>query len=169
MALATAWVGSLAWAYRLGRRKDQKDFQNQVLQNRYRLVYAPLRTLLLDKHITTVVGVHYPRVLQRIRRAWPYLRRFNLKYGFKILSDKYGKPRSEIEFGGHFPLKQIKEIIEKHGEWADSKLLGLVQKADRSKYESYDEYEFSLTEEELTLADHIWDMYDQLNKRFSFK
>jgi len=59
----------------------------------------------------------------------------------------------------------MKEIIEKHGEWADSSLLNLIQSADRSRYEEFGQYESLLTEEELALADHIWDMYDRLNKR----
>lgn len=165
VTIITAVSTLIGWAYKLGRRKAQKDFHNKALQNRYKLIYVPLRTMLLEKHITTVVAAVYPRMSQRIRRAWPYLREFNLKYGLTVLFNKYGKPASEIEFGGHFPLMEIKQIIERHGEWADSKLLSLIQGADRSRYDGFDQYESLLTEEELALADHIWDMYHRLNKR----
>ena len=166
ISAVVAWSTSIIVAYNFGRKKAKEDFRNEALQNRYKSIYAPLRTMLLNTHITTSTAVLYPRIIHRINRAWPYFIRFKLTSGFKVLFDKYGsKSFIEIEFGNCFPLKEIMEVIQNNGEWADSKLLSLIQNAERSLYETHNKNSFYLTDEEFSLACHIWNTYDRLNKR----
>lgn len=39
-------------AYKIAQKKTKDDFHNKALQNRYKLIYCPLRALLLEAHIT---------------------------------------------------------------------------------------------------------------------
>jgi len=166
--LITAIVSPII-AYKIATKKTKNDFYNKALQNRYKLVYAPLRALLLETHITGASRGFY--FSQRLRRSLPYFMRFNFKKGFQKLSKSFGAdPLYEVEFGADFPLENIKKIIQKQGKWADSKLLNLVQSADRSSYESrayrIDGKSNGLLEiEKFRLAKHIWDTYEKLNKR----
>ena len=136
IVVAGALIGTHIWAYRLGRNKAEKEVRKEALLNRYKLIYAPLNALLLGKHITISRAVLYPRVSQRVKRAWSDIKKLNFKTGFHKLIDKYStKPGAEVEFGGPFPLPEMRKIIKDHAEWADKKLLIILQQADRSRYD----------------------------------
>ena len=166
IVIAGALIGTYIWAYRLGRNKAEKELRKEALLNRYRLIYVPLTTLLLDSHITIVSAVLHPRISQRVKRAWPYIKKLNLTIGLQKLLDKHGiKTGAEVEFGAPFPLPEIQKIVKEHGQWADNKLITLLQRAGRSQYESSESDEFSLTDEELALLNHIRKKYHQLNRK----
>lgn len=153
-------------SYKTATRKAKNDYYNKALQNRYHLVYTPLRSLLLETHITGCRRGFY--LDQRVRRSLPYFRRLRFKGGFKRLSKNFGAdPKYEVEFGSDFPLKGIKEIVRKHGKWADYQLLNLIQAADRSSYESRGEPNGLLEIEKFRLAEHIRETHERLNKRLS--
>ncbi|TET13251.1 hypothetical protein E3J84_00300 [Candidatus Aerophobetes bacterium] len=159
-------IGTHIWAYRLGRNKAEKELRKEALLNRYKLIYVPLNTLLLGTHITTVRAVLYPTIRRRVKRAWPHIKKLNFKIGFQKLLDKYGtKTGAEVEFGRPFPLSDMIKIIKAHAQWADKKLLILLQQADRSRYESPERDQSYLTDEELALEKHIWHKYTQLNRK----
>ena len=161
-----ALIASYIWVYTLGRNKAVKQARKEAFLNRYKLIYVPLRTLLLDSHITTVSVVLYPRISQRVKRAWPYIKKLNLTISLQKLVDKHGvKTGAEVEFGAPFPLSEIQKIVKERGEWADNKLIILLQRALRSQCESPKSNEFLLAEEELALARHIWKKYHQLNRQ----
>lgn len=63
-----------------------------------------------------------------------------------------------------FPLEKVKKVIRKYPEWPDLKLLDLVRRADRARYEP-DNFSCSITNEEQTLAHHILDTYKNLARR----
>lgn len=156
--------------YRIARKKIKDDFYNKALQNRYKLIYVPLRTLLLGTHISsswTIFGIKY-----RIKRSLGYLMHGEILNALKSLSNSYGsKPVHGVDFGDNLPFEKIKEIITKNSQWADSKILNLIQMVDRSKYENhsneYDElYNIGLLEkEEFELYDHIFSTYHRYNQR----
>lgn len=155
--------------YHFTVRKAKRDFYNKALQNRYYLVYVPLRNLLLETHITGASLGFY--LSQRIKRAWPYFKKLKINEGFKRFDKKFGaNPLYEVEFGRDFPLEEIKKVIKKDGKWADAKLVNLIQSADRSSYESQayshgDEFDGLLEIEKFNLANHICDSYEKLNRR----
>src|SRR5690606_34702820 len=134
---------------------------------------APLRKLLIDKHVTTAIAVKYPFFNQRLRRAFPYLKKFKFKEGLRTLNDQYGgNPSAEIEFGGDFPLETIKEILNDNIAWADSRVIDLIQRVDRSRYEeqfnpngNIRRYSTELTDSELEIIDYIFETFDKLNKK----
>lgn len=133
IAIFTTLVGTHRWAYKRGLKKSDNDFKRLSRQNRYELIYSPLRKLLIDKHISTAILVKYPYFHQRFKRAKPDLKKFKIKSAFNKLIDKNGGNRiAGVDFGGDFPLDKMKEIVEKNINWDDSKLIGLVQRADRS-------------------------------------
>lgn len=99
-------------AYQIAIKKAKRDFHNKALQNRYYLVYSPLRNLLLETHITGVSSGFY--LSQRIERAWPYFRKLKIRKGFRRLNKEFGaNPLYEVEFGADFPLEEIKKVIKK--------------------------------------------------------
>ena len=173
IGIISALVTALFWAYNLGRKHADNDFKRVSRENKYRLIYAPLRKLLINKHITTAIAVRYPFFKQRLKRAFPYLKKFKLKEGLRTLNDQYGgKPSTEIEFGGDFPLETMKEILNDNIAWADSRLVDLIQRADRSRYEEqFDSnentrrYSTELTDSELEIIDYIFETFDKLNKK----
>jgi len=158
-------------SYKIASRKARNDYYNKTLQNRYYLVYVPLRILLLDTHITGCRSGFYFN--QLARRSLPYFKRLKFKEGFKRLSKRFcADPLYEVEFGSDFPLKGIREIVRKQGRWVDHQLLNLVQAAGRSSYESrahsFTSEPHGLLElEKFQLAEHIWKMYERLNRKLS--
>lgn len=166
IVVAGALIGTHIWAYRLGRNKAEKELRKEALLNRYKLIYVPLNALLLGTHITTVRAVLYPTIRRRLKRAWPHIKKLNFKIGLQKLLDKYGtKTGAEVEFGRPFSLSDMMKIIKDHAQWADKKLLILLQQADRSRHESPQLDQFCLTDDELALENYIWKKYTQLNRK----
>jgi len=165
LAVGTAWISSLVAVYKFGVHKTKKNKKAEALQKRYELIYSPLRTILLDSHITSCQAMLYPKLSQRLRRAWNLSKDFGIGTGLKACIDKYGtKPSAEIEFGG-FSIREMKNIISKNSQWADSRLLSHIQWAERSRYESFQRANSYLTDEEVELIDYIFDTYEKLNNR----
>jgi len=156
-------------AYKFAVKKTKDDFYNKALQNRYYLVYSPLRNLLLETHITGAsIGLFFKA---RVKKALVLAKNMEFRKAFKLLCRNYKENQLyEVEFGNEFPLESIKEIVKKQGKWADAKLLNLIQNADRSSYETW-AYSMDgksnglLEQEKFNLAEHIWDQYEELNRR----
>jgi hypothetical protein len=164
----TAVVGQRV-GYKIAQKKIKTDYYNKALQNRYYLVYCPLRNLLLETHISSAtIGLFFKT---KIKKALELLRKSELRKALDIFKkDHKENPLYEVEFGQDFPLEEIKKVIKNQGKWADAKLLNLIQRADRSLYEtraySFDGKSDGLLEsEKFDLADYIWDQYEKLNKR----
>lgn len=156
-------------AYKIARRQTKDDFNDKALQKRYHLIYVPLRTLLIETHITSAsIGFYFD---QRVKRSLPYFRRFKIKEGIRRLSKSFGSnPLHEVEFGREFPLDEIKKCVVKQSKWADAKLLNLIQRADRSTYESRahsldGKSDGLLEREKYELAMYVQDTYEELNDR----
>ena len=166
ISVATIWIGSVLGAYKLGHAMALRSRKREALQNRFDLIYAPLRAVVLGKHISTAQVIFYPKFSQRLRRAWPKLRAFEFRDALKRLSDKSGrKPTAEIEFGGALPYDTIRQTVKQNTRWADTKLLSLLQWTDRAHYESPGVDDSILIDEEYELIDHIYDMYYKLNHK----
>lgn len=96
-------------SYKVAQNKTKDDYYNKALQNRYNLIYSPLRTLLLDTHITGA-GVRYPR-FERIMRTLVYIFKLRIKRALRQLSINYpARETFEVEFGKDFPMDEIKKL-----------------------------------------------------------
>jgi hypothetical protein len=166
ITVGVIWFGSLMTFYKIGLAKGKWTKKKEALENRFNLIYAPLRATLIENHITTAVGMLYPTLFRRLKRAWDKFLSFEIVAGFKAIFDKYGSKRSaEIEFGDGIPYGFIKKTIRDNIKWADPKLVLLAQRVDRAQYEVQREYEMEIIDDEMELIDHIWKMYYKLNKK----
>ena len=158
--------------YKNGKKKAEEDIHKKALYNRYHLVYAPIRTLFIGSHIITSEVIRYPKFSQRLERALINLKNKRLPMyerflnSLKLSYDKGTKRSGEVEYGSGIPIKKIKEIISKNGQWADAKLLDLVNRADKSEYEckSYTFFDDDITQQYLDLLDNIFKTYNSLYK-----
>ena len=85
----------------------------------------------------------------------------DLRYRLRALFDRQTLASAEVEFGGEFPLMEIVELTRLHAEHADTALLTLVRRADRSRYE--DRGSDFLTDAEFALFQHINAEHDRLS------
>lgn len=119
-------------------------------------------------------SVHYPYLRQRAQRAWRSVRNREVKRALQALWNKgESKPSAEIEFGGGFPLQEIKQILAGKEYLADSELIWAVTRADRGRYERWDSGSHpsagTMTGEDLALFEHIVEQYEELGRRFAPK
>lgn len=164
-SLVAFWFLAYKLGYKRGKKLSIKSNDAGAEQELFNKVYAPLRKLLIDTHITSGRVIMYPYFRTRLKRAYPYLRQGALKKFFKAISDKgISKEAFDVEFG-HFPLQSIEKIIKDNIEWCDAKIVSLLQSALRAKYETYYREVDNLNEEDIKLIDHIHDEYNRLNKK----
>lgn len=164
--IITIIVLSATLLFTISKLVNRNKRPKEALLNRYKSIYVPLNALLLGTHITTVRAVLYPTIRRRVKRAWPHIKKLNFKIGLQKLLDEYGtKTGAEVEFGRPFSLSDMMKTIKDHAQWADKKLLILLQQADRSRHESPQLDQFCLTDEELALENYIWKKYTQLNRK----
>jgi hypothetical protein len=147
-------------------KKGYNDTSKIKAKDQYQKVYAPLRIILIDTHITTGSLIRYPQFRQRFKRSLKKLKELNFIVALMLLFD-YGKSENnvEVEFGS-FPFNKIKEIVKLHPSLVDSKLVDLIQSIEREKYETHwENNDFNyLSNLELDLCDHILNMYKKLSK-----
>ncbi|MBI3292192.1 MAG: hypothetical protein HYZ73_05215 [Elusimicrobia bacterium] len=134
-------------------------------QERFRTVYAPLRKLLLDIHITSWSSVRYPYFKMRLKRAFPYLKRGALGPFMKTLCDKGISASGSVVEYGSYPLDEIKTVVKEKFIYCDSKLVDLLQSALRLRLERHDEADDELEWADKALLDHICREYDRLARR----
>jgi len=161
------------WAYKRGLNNSERERKNTALYNRYKFIYTPLRQMLMDMHISTAISVKYGFFSQRWTRSIKDFKKLKLISGIKKLKDKgVSKRIAGIDYGGEFPLNKMQKIIQDNLEWADPRILSLVQWAERAQYDGiYQNYNQKtrdasmMTSEELELSDYIYDKFNELNKK----
>ena len=133
-------------------------------------LYRPLRTLLLNCHITTAVGRGAPYLTQRLRNAWCELgtyqrRRTGIRKAVRALFDRKISQSSEVEYGDDFPLSKISKLVSDNGQYADEELLNAIHWANRSRYEEPSQGPL-LTEAEYELFVLIEEQGHRLSRKF---
>jgi hypothetical protein len=131
-------------------------------------LYRPLFALFLNRHVTIATGTGAPRFRHRWENACAeigaYRRRsVGLKRAWHALFDRQSSTSAEIEFRGNFPMAEILKLVRTYSNYADVELLELVRRADRSLCEEADSS--LLTDEELTLFQHILGEHERLSRR----
>lgn len=151
--------------YRIAVEKTKFDYNNESLQKRYHLIYCPLRKLIINTHITSC-GIGYP-FNYRLKKTLKLITQKRLHQAFDFLRNNFeSSVTHEIEYGDDFPFDEIQKNVKNNIQWADAKIVHLIEKADRALYENR-EVEFSgyLCNENFELATHIFYTYEKLNKR----
>ena len=112
--------------FNLAYRKAKKELQKATERQQFEIVYAPLRMMLLDIHITTGQSIRYPYFSWRWRRAVKSLTNGNYRLAFSRLFDK-GKSElsDEVEYGGLFPLGIVKKILTENPHLVSTRLMDL--------------------------------------------
>ena len=82
------------------QRKAKKDLQEATARKQFEYVYAPLRALLLEIHITTGQAILFPYLSMRIKRAMGLFVYGKYRQAFTAIVDN-GKTElsGEVEFG----------------------------------------------------------------------
>ncbi|MGV6873880.1 hypothetical protein ACUSIJ_14480 [Pseudochelatococcus sp. B33] len=161
LASALIWVASSRQAKRT--REHARDAE------RFTKIYRPLYALFLTHHIAIHRVMGCPKLSQRIARAWSEFRHYRywkarFRHGLAALSDRKISYSAEVEFGGSFPLAEINRVVNENLSIADSELLELLRRANRSTYE-YDGNADALTGEERELFTHVVGQHEFLRKR----
>lgn len=171
-ATVTAIVSTFWLAYKAGYKKAKKELQNDFHKMRYEEIYSPMLAMFLTRHVTTSQGIAAGYFRIRLRFFWRYLKKGEIKESITSLWNKRKtKVGAEIEYGGAFPFKEIKNIISGKEKYADNKLLNLIRTVDRSYYEDVSEdhgkYDDNmLTDDEYELFTHIADEHYKLKKKY---
>jgi hypothetical protein len=161
--------GSCGAAYGLGRRAGRTEALKSIRAERHRQrlerLYAPLRALLIDVHLTTATLIKYPSVGARLRHAWRMRKLQGVRQAMRALADKGSSSSHEVEYGGDFPLQEIADIVKANAEVADPELMQLVQRARRARYEDPPASNASdVTDEEMALAYHVLQQFARLER-----
>lgn len=137
------------------RRERQRDLATTRLTK----LYSPMLALFSDQHLTASTAILAPHLRNRVSNAWEALRQRRgviRKAGaaWQALGDKRTSTSAEMEYGGTFPLDQIKALVRASPGCADGTLLNLLRQADRSHYEDQPQHS-EVTDAEYALAQHI--------------
>lgn len=137
---------------------------------KYYHLYAPLQTLLLDCHISTVTARAAPRFSHRVKNACDELSKYKrhrtgARMAFRALFDKKEVQCSEVEYGDDFPLFKISKLAVEEIQYADEGLLNAIKRAKRSRYEEPSDGSL-LTEAEYELSVRIYEQYRRLSRKF---
>lgn len=164
--LIVALCGSLARAssvWTSARSREAVHGRAQLLN-----IYRPIMTLFLDRHVTVSCAIGAPRLADRVRNAVGVMRArrrsaFALGPAIRALGDRRVSSRSEVEFGGEFPLGEITAIAKGHPAEADPQLLRLLGRADRARCET-PVRPGQMTDEDLALYEFVQSRHDRLSR-----
>ncbi len=158
-------ISAFLTGWRLAKRRALKDEKRALMKKRLEKIYAPLRAVLIDVHITTVSSALRPYFRWRLRDFLKNPKGLPFRYRLRHLFDRGVRKSISVEFG-YFPLTELRRIASTNVDVADSKLLNLIQRIERARQESPpDPTSDEITEDELALIDHIWEQYSKLSKK----
>ena len=161
-ASCRAGAGALGWLTARRVRRLASD------RERLKQLYRPLAALFLTRHVTTSTGIAAPHFRHRWANAVDELRAYRrrsvgVKRAWRALFDRHSSTSAEVEYGGGFPMGDILKLVQQRATDADPRLLQLVRRADRSRYE--DPATCLLTDEELALFEYIHGEHERLTRQ----
>ncbi|NVO12903.1 MAG: hypothetical protein HXX10_02595 [Rhodoplanes sp.] len=165
--LATLTICNLVslWLAHAAERRQHSRAQER---DRLMHLYRPLNALFLTRHITVCTAPASPRLRHRVENAWEALGEYErrsrgINRAFHALFDKQSSSSAEVEYGGDFPLVAIIDLVRKNVRYAKPQLQDLINRADRSRYEEYDNA--LMTDAEYALFEHIDSEHRRLSAR----
>jgi hypothetical protein len=161
----------------LGRQEKARELNESTERERYLRLYVPLKRLFGNCFLTTSRLILYPKLSQRVKRAFRFLMRGRLKMSATALSDTGFSEGAEFECGSAYPSDQIERLISDNLDIADQELQSLAGALRRKQFDDHlspsnaDDYPWervtTLSKQELSLLRYIYSEYDKLNARFS--
>lgn len=145
----------------------RREWRLDLASTRLTKLYRPMLALFSDQHLTASSAILAPYFRNRVSNAWEALRQRRgviRKAGaaWRALGDKRISTSAEMEYGGIFPLDQIKALVRASPDCADGTLLNLLRQADRSQYEDQPQHS-EVTDAEYALAEHIFAEHERLS------
>ena len=156
-------------AHIVADRQARQAIRKQDDRLRLERIYGPLAALFLQRHVTTCTGILAPKLKHRLANAWSELTAYRrlssgVRRGIRAMFDRQASTSAEVEYGGDFPLTEIRERIVAEPMLAGPELLHLVRRADRSHYEDAPSPGL-LTDEEYALFVYIHAQHGRLTRR----
>jgi hypothetical protein len=161
----------------LGRQEKARELNESTERERYLRLYVPLKQLFGNCFLTTSRLILYPKLSQRVKRAFRFLMRGRLKMSATALSDTGFSEGAEFECGSAYPSDQIERLISDNLDIADQEHQSLAGALRRKQFDDHlspsnaDDYPWervtTLSKQELSLLRYIYSEYDKLNARFS--
>ncbi len=176
-ATAAAFQVGLKRGKALGRQDKARELNDSNERKRYLRLYVPLQRLFDNHFLTTSTSELYPRLSQRIRRAYRFLANGRIHMSVKALVDSGFSEAAEFECGSDFPIEQIQSLISANLDIADQEIQHLTGIVRRQQFDEFNapsisrdypwEHSVLLSDQELSLLRHIHSEYDKLNSRFT--
>lgn len=140
--------------------------QRELATARLTKLYRPMLALFSDRHLTASSAIHAPYLKDRVANALEILRSRRglvrkVSGAWRALGDRRVSTSAEMEYGGAFPLEEVKSIMRGATDCADAELINLIRRADRSHYEDQPD-DGEVTEDEYALAEHSFAEHDRL-------
>jgi hypothetical protein len=160
-------IGALRNAFPFLSRAEKRKLEAR----RFKHLYVPLYNLFLARHVTVCTAPRAPHFRDRLRNAIDVFYRTKkpmvaVKKACRALFDKQISPSVEIEFGGDFPNRKILSIAQDNAECADQKLLVLIARADRARFEEMPGYG-EMTQADFELYEHICNERASLSNKYA--
>lgn len=140
--------------------------QRELASTRLTKLYRPMLALFSERHLTASSAILAPYLKNRLSNAFSVLRTRRgpvrkVSVAWRALGDRKISTSAEMEYGGAFPLEEIKSILRATADCADAELINLIRRADRSRYEDQPDGT-EVTDDEYALAEHIFAEHDRL-------
>lgn len=140
--------------------------RRELASTRLAKLYRPMLALFSDRHLTASSAILAPYLKNRVANALDALRTRRgpirkFSGAWRALGDRKVSTSAEMEYGGAFPLEEIKSIMRDAPDCADAELMNRIRRADRSRYEDQPDGT-EVTEDEYALAEHIFAEHDRL-------
>lgn len=176
-ATTAAFQAGLKLGKTLGRQDKARELNDSNERERYLRLYVPLQRLFDNHFLTTCTSERYPRLWQRIRRAYRFLASGRIHMSLHALVDSGFSEAAEFECGSDFPIEQIQSLISANLDIADQEIQHLTGRVRRQQFDEFntpsisrdDPWEHSklLSNQELSLLRYIHSEFDKLNSRFA--
>ncbi|RAH95648.1 hypothetical protein DLJ53_34220 [Acuticoccus sediminis] len=140
--------------------------QRELASARLNKLYQPMVALFIERHLTASSAILAPYLKNRIGNAFDAFRNgrgpFRKVSGaWRALGDRRVSTFAGMEYGGEFPLEEIKSIMRGATDFADIQLINCIRRADRSRYEE-EHLGTEVTEDEYSLAEYIFSEHARL-------
>lgn len=144
------------------KRTRHRELANARLNHLYR----PMLALFSERHLTASSAILAPYLRNRVGNAFGAFRSRRGSFrkflgAWRALGDRKISTSAEMEYGGAFPLEEIKSFMRGAPECADAELINRIRRADRSRYEEQPEGT-EVTQDEYALAEHIFAEHNRL-------
>ena len=146
---------------------------NERELKRFEEIYAPMYSLFTNMHMEGASAIMAPRFKHRWANALDEIdsdNRYRMrawKRAWHALFDRQISRSVEVTHGS-FPIVQIEKLLKGREQYADAKLVRMIQRANASMLDWQGDNDM-LTDELYALYEYIDAQWEALNERFNGK